>query len=447
MQKILSLTCISIILTISTVRANSLLDSIGVENLNGKKVVLHKIDPSETYYALGRKYNVAPKDIISFNNNKTLVPGVIIKVPTQLPFTSQAAVSTESGAQKTHIVKAKENLSIISNLYGITVAQLKEANQLNSNNLSIGQKLIIPGTAPSLPTAAAQVVNTTPNTPVYTPPVVNKPANTTITNFVEHAVKPKEYLNKIAQDYNTTVEAIKSANNLTSNSLKIGQILKIPTESTNVAANTNAPVSTTPVITNPTPTNSNVTSQNAPNTSGRTHTVSAGETIFSIAQRYALTAFQLREANNLTDNTINVGQVLKVPGSSMTGVSVPEANRNTTFADTVETISDPNLRRSPSVYGLNHVEEKGTAVWIEDPDLDPTKMLVLHRTLPIGTIIMVKNPMGNISTFAKVVGKFTENETTKDVIIVVTKAVAEKLGVLDKRFFCNLSYASQGNDK
>jgi peptidoglycan endopeptidase LytF len=47
------------------------------------------------------------------------------------------------------------------------------------------------------------------------------------------------------------------------------------------------------------------------------------------------------------------------------------------------------------------VEEKGTAIWIADPDLDPTKMLVLHRTAPVGTIIKVTNPMSNRSAFAK----------------------------------------------
>lgn len=54
--------------------------------------------------------------------------------------------------------------------------------------------------------------------------------------------------------------------------------------------------------------------------------------------------------------------------------------------------------------------------------------------------------MTNRSTFAKVVGKFTENETTKDVIIVMTKAVADAVGALDKRFFCTLTYGPKENE-
>ncbi|MNI63762.1 hypothetical protein D3C73_1191620 [compost metagenome] len=106
-------------------------------------------------------------------------------------------------------------------------------------------------------------------------------------------------------------------------------------------------------------------------------------------------------------------------------------------------VKDPKLRRDPSVYGLSQIEEKGTAVWIADQDLDGTKMLVLHRTAPVGRVIKITNPMTNRTTFAKVVGKFTENESTKDVIIVMTKAVADSLGALDKRFFCNLTYSAQ----
>ena len=73
-------------------------------------------------------------------------------------------------------------------------------------------------------------------------------------------------------------------------------------------------------------------------------------------------------------------------------------------------------------------------------------MLILHRTAPVGTVIKITNPMTSRSTFGKVVGKFTENETTKDVIIVMTKAVADAIGALDKRFACTLSYGAIDND-
>jgi hypothetical protein len=50
--------------------------------------------------------------------------------------------------------------------------------------------------------------------------------------------------------------------------------------------------------------------------------------------------------------------------------------------------------------------------------------------------------MNNRTTFAKVVGRFTDSESTKDAIIVMTKNVAEALGALDKRFHVNISYGT-----
>ena len=116
-------------------------------------------------------------------------------------------------------------------------------------------------------------------------------------------------------------------------------------------------------------------------------------------------------------------------------------------SESTETMKDPKLKQPASKFGLVRFDEKGLAVWIDDKDLDASKMFVLHRTAPVGTIIRVTNPITNRSAFAKVVGKFTENETTKDVIIVMTKAVADAIGSLDKRFFCNLNYGAVENEQ
>lgn len=71
---------------------------------------------------------------------------------------------------------------------------IKSANNLSSDNLSLGQKLTIP---------------TQGNTFVYT-------------------VKAGDSLYKIAQTYGTTVDTIKRLNGLTTNNLTIGQKLLLP---------------------------------------------------------------------------------------------------------------------------------------------------------------------------------------------------------------------------
>lgn len=389
MYKYFSVLFFAALFHVSGAKAEISRDSIGVENLKGKKVIIHKIVAHDTYYSLGRRYNVSPKEILTFNNNKYLQIGVIIKVPTLLDFNEsqtsktnpqvQSASSTSDSQQIEYTIKPKDNLNRLAETYGTTISELKRINNLSSSNLHIGQVLKIPVKGEQAPSAERQATVAAPvPTPTAAPvPVKEKP--------VESTRKPNPGLTK-------TIDVS--------------------------AANTKADSAEDFLE----------------------HTVASNETIYSIATTYHLTMDQLKAKNNLSTNSLHVGQKLLIRGQYP---HVPKQTSSEPLADGDTTLKNPLLKGDPSKYGLNQVDEKGTAIWITDPDLDPVKMLVLHRSAPIGTIIKVTNPMTNRSTFAKVVGKFTENESTKDVIIVMTKAVADSIGALDKRFFCNLTYSGQ----
>ncbi|UKT65798.1 LysM peptidoglycan-binding domain-containing protein [Pedobacter mucosus] len=501
MQKIYLSAAILFALNIANAKANIARDSIGVENNKGKKLIIYQTIAKDTYYSIGRRYNVSPKDIMTFNENKFLQIGVIIKVPTNIPFTTTENTSPAQTSQNVleHVVKPKDNLNMLAEKYGTTINEIKALNNLSTVNLRIGQVLKIPAKSgmQTEETAPVTNINTKPETPV----TETQSSNQTL---IEHTVQSKEFLGKIAVKYGTSVEEIRKANNLSNNNLHIGQILKIPAtknvdENKVVSAASEVPIQ----------------EKKSMDATG-THTVLRNETIFTIAKQYSVTAYQLRQLNNLPDNAITIGQVLKVPSNVVTDVQVPKEKQvepakeiviskeesfihEVVASETIFSIAkkysltayqirtanklsdnalvvgqkliipkppqpksvndvskedqegnpdstmvrDPKLRRDPSVYGLSQIEEKGAAVWIADADLDGSKMLVLHRTAPVGRVIKITNPMTNRTTFAKVVGKFTENESTKDVIIVTTKAVADSLGALDKRFFCNLTYSAQ----
>jgi rare lipoprotein A (peptidoglycan hydrolase) len=119
---------------------------------------------------------------------------------------------------------------------------------------------------------------------------------------------------------------------------------------------------------------------------------------------------------------------------------VDTMKRDSTYVAADDSIA--NHKAGANKYGLFEKNEKGVATWIDDASLDPNKKLILHRTAPIGTVMRITNPMNNRTTFAKVVGRFTDSESTKDAIIVMTKNVAEALGALDKRFHVNISYGT-----
>lgn len=425
MYKYYIVSLFAVLLKLPTAHANTnTRDSIGVENRNGKKLIIHEVAAKDTYYAIGRRYNVIPKDIMTFNDNKFLQIGVIIKVPTNIPFNTPAPEKTPiTAANKTvvvkknentdpegilieHTVQKKENLGMLAKKYGTTVNEIKRINNLRTINLSIGQVLKVPaneGTTDTetetVPATAIVPATTKANTATAQQPVnteVKVPADAKKKEEILVPIFPKKQQQQVAANQNPAT-----------------------------AGNTPADTSEDFIE----------------------HTVASNETLYSIATRYKLTMDQVKAKNNLNGYALRVGQKLLIKGQ-YPQKPAPSANRqDENPVDTLNSIKNPSLRLPASRYGLNQMDEKGTGIWIADPDLDPSKMLVLHRSAPIGTVMKITNPMSNRSTFAKVVGKFTENESTKDVIIVMTKAVADALGALDKRFFCNLTYGGQDNEQ
>jgi N-acetylmuramoyl-L-alanine amidase len=100
----------------------------------------------------------------------------------------------------THTVKRGDTLSQIADRYGMTLAALKSANGLDSNTIHVGQQLKIPGASHSAPVV-----------------------------LVEHKISRGETLSGIAENYAVPVSMIRETNNLKSDTIRIGQILKIPT--------------------------------------------------------------------------------------------------------------------------------------------------------------------------------------------------------------------------
>jgi LysM repeat protein len=199
------------------------------------------------------------------------------------------------------------------------------------------------------------------------------------------------------------------------------------------------------------------------NTPPTQYKVSAGETLYAIAKRFNTNVDAVTKLNSLTSTNLQPGQILLVRPSTgqqtapqqvqQTVQQVPQTIQHA-VTDTEHAIVKRDSNQAPAIlkdssnhlnanrFGIYEKNERGVATWIDDPSLDPVKKLVLHRTAPIGTVIKITNPMTNRTTFAKVVGRFTDNESTKDVILVMTKNVADSLGALDKRFHVSISYGS-----
>jgi LysM repeat protein len=179
-----------------------LTDSIGVETINGKMFVIHKVDEKETLFGISRRYRTTVDAILEFNAGAKdgLDIGEILKVP----YTPKTIVRPSDGI--VHKVVPKETLFSISRNYGVGMADLREWNKLSSDALSVGQELIIRKKGAAT-----------------TPPV----RNPVITKKGVHTVAEKETLFSIARQYNITEKQLREWNNMQGSELKIGQTLYV----------------------------------------------------------------------------------------------------------------------------------------------------------------------------------------------------------------------------
>jgi LysM repeat protein len=119
---------------------------------------------------------------------------------------------------KTHSVQKGETLSSIASSYGISWKALAEYNSLsNPNRLKVGQEIRIPESL-----GAAEPVKH------YSAPASSRPAASSIKQGSSYTIQKGDYLSSIAKRSGLTVNEIKVANNLKSDSIVAGKKLTIP---------------------------------------------------------------------------------------------------------------------------------------------------------------------------------------------------------------------------
>lgn len=208
---------------------------IAPDDINGNYYIVKKGD---TLYGIASKYGINVNDLKNANNltSNNLSVGMSLIIPN-----SNDVPDLDSDY---YIVKAGDSLYKIANKYGMSVSELKELNNLSSNLLSIGQKL--------------------------------KVLNAEMPEANTYIVKKGDSLYSIARNFGVTVDDLKRINNKTANMLVIGEHLIIPSFNNNL------------------------------------YTVKAGDTLWSIANKYNTSVNKIKEINNLSNNNLSVGMQLKI---------------------------------------------------------------------------------------------------------------------------------------
>ena len=212
------------------------------------------------------------------------------------------------------MVKKGDSLWKVAKLENVSVGELARANKLSkTSTLKIGQKLTIPASKSETPTVATATV-----APISTDSAA--PAVAADVSGANYTVKSGDSLWKIARQQSVTVAAIKQANNLSSDSLKIGQKLRIPAASATAAAPTvSAGIAST---TSPAWREPGTYTEN-----GQTiHVVDFNESPAVIAKKYGIKTDELLKANNITDvKKVQYGQRLVIPLPSANAPVAPAA--------------------------------------------------------------------------------------------------------------------------
>lgn len=251
---------------IYALRNNSNLASALAENLDDAGLTVSKYyqrrsenDTSKDYYNIQKDTGLIETIIVNYGNINNINEATNIKnewedyaeaVVKSLANYTNVPYYKEGESQEIYTVKKGDSLWKIANKYNTTVEKLKSANNLKTNTLSVGQKLVIPSISVS-----PEVSDT-------------------------YIVQKGDSLWSIANKFNMTVSELKKLNNLTNNLLSIGQVLKIKDSSNN---------------------------------GEKTYTVQKGDSLWVIANKYGITTEELKNYNNLTSNLLSIGQVLKIP--------------------------------------------------------------------------------------------------------------------------------------
>ena len=199
-----------------------------------------------------------------------------------------------SYSSQEYVVKKGDNLYDIAKKFDVSVDELKKENNLKNARLDIGDELIIP----SSEDAASQ----------------DKSNNI-------YVVKSGDTLSQIAEKNGVKTKDLKEQNNLQNSNIKIGQELKIPSseEAVEVVVSSEKTLPTwdTEITVRPNdapaPKETQKTAQ--VKTLPPTYTVKKGDVPGKIAEELGVSTKELIELNGLNSKSIQIGQVLKVPGA------------------------------------------------------------------------------------------------------------------------------------
>ena len=349
----------------SSVLPRAILDEIGARGQIKRKIYQRVLpeNPSKDYYYIMREtpnttallleygFIDNPRDQVKLQNNLLdYVEGVVKAVSEYIGVPYVAPGGIVEG--DTYTVRSGDTLYSIALKLNTTVNELKELNNLTSNNLQVGQILKVPTkeieeeyelytvqVGDTLYKIASQYnisvndiidyndLETTVLTVGQTLRIPKQEIIEDIDEFV-YIVKAGDTLYSIAQANGISVDELKTLNNLTSNVLSIGQELLV---------GRNGIEESEYIV----------------------YQVEPGDSLYSIARRYNTKVDSIKAYNNLTSDILTIGQVLQIPATT---VDTTYQNYTINRGDTLYAIARRFNTTVDAILSLNNLDTSNLQV-------------------------------------------------------------------------------------
>lgn len=390
----------------------------------------------------------------------------------------------------TYTIKQGEGLYRVAKNNNTTIDILKKYNPgLDENNIKVGQVIKVPATAQSKPTA----------TPAAQP---TKPTQATA-KTKNHSVEKGETLFAIARKYNTSVAELESINGIKrDDGLKLGQIIKVPVvnKTTTLVVEEKKTSTYTPEI-NEEPSAAFLDYKKSD--AQLVHTVQSGETAAQIASFYNLKEREVYLLNSmpygtkltpglqLTVGSLKTNKTTKLPENNSPTTEIVVENTTETYTkpstaatqevrkETVEKTTIANNEKNntanhenkttvraenvtpavssiaestPAEYAhvIKHYEDegfsrktlRGIATFIPAGTMANTNS-AYYNFAEIGSVIKVTNLMSKKTVYVKVIGKLPPEEAHTEVILKLTREMADELKVNEDKYLVEVTSFSK----
>ncbi len=279
--------------------------------------VRHKVRRGQTLGNIAEKYGVPSSAVASLNkisDPRKLRIGQTLTIPVKANSLSERTI--------THVVSRGDTLGAIAGKYGVSVSQLKRENSLRSDTISVGQRL----------TVKSETVSVSASTAATTKPSKSSTPRAEST----YTVRSGDTVSGISSKYGTSWSALRKANKLSSDNIKVGQKLIIPGST------------------------ARATAASKPTRSTTSYTVRSGDVLGTIASRHEMSVRDLQSLNGISGTTIKAGQKLKVYGGSSKPTKTKKTTHVVASGEVLGTIASKYGVRVSDLQNWNSL--KGTTI-------------------------------------------------------------------------------------